>query len=79
MLQEFEELQKLQELSKDFVLMSQKSRQNAKISIEMKFFKQLIIPNFLSEILNHFYDCTFDPISNKFAEIYYINKILQFI
>ena len=54
--------------------MSQTSRQNANISIEIDFFKLLINANFGCKIFNNFCDCTFEPISDEIVEIYYRKK-----
>ena len=47
---------------KDFILMKQRSRQNAKNSIEKDFFKVLDNANFRYDCRNNTDSCTFEPI-----------------
>ena len=59
---------------RDFVLMNQKSRQNAKNAIEEDFFKLINNTNFGYGCRNNANNVTFQPIIGKINEISYIKK-----
>ena len=59
---------------KDFMLMNQKSRQNAKNNIEKDFYKLMNNANFGFDCRNNANNTKFEPIINKINEISYIKK-----
>ena len=59
---------------RNFILINQHWRQNAKKSVENDFFKLLSNANFDCNCRNNFDNCFFEPISDKIAEITYIKK-----
>ena len=59
---------------KDFVLMNQKSRQNAKNDIEKNFFKLMNNANFGFDCRNDADNLKFDPLIDEINEISYIKK-----
>ena len=59
---------------KDFVLMNQKSRQNAKNDIEKNFFKLMNNANFGFDCRNDANSLKFDPLIDEINEISYIKK-----
>ena len=63
---------------KDFILMNQKSRQNAKNSVEKDFYKLMNNSNFGYDCRNNLDNCKFVPIFDKLKEITYIKKYYNF-
>ena len=63
---------------KDFILMNQKSRQNAKNSIEKDFYKLMNNSNFGYDCRNNLDNCKFVPIFEELKEIMYIKKYITF-
>ena len=61
---------------KNFILMNQRSRQNAKNSIEKGFYKLMNNSNFGYDCHNNLDDCQFVPIFDELQEITYLKKIL---
>ena len=59
---------------KDFVLMNQKSRQNAKNDIEKNFYKLMNNANFGFDCRNDANNLKFDPLIDEINEITYIKK-----
>ena len=59
---------------RNFVLMNQKSRQNAKYAIEKDFFKLMNNANFRFYCRNNVNNVTFEPIIDEINEISYIKK-----
>ena len=59
---------------KDFVLMNQKSRQNAKNNIEKDFYKLMNNANFGFDCRNDANNLKFDPLIDEINEITYIKK-----
>ena len=59
---------------KDFVLMNQKSRQNAKNNIEKDFYKLMNNANFGFDCRNDANNLKFDPLIDEMNEITYIKK-----
>ena len=59
---------------KDFVLMNQKSRQNAKNDIEKNFYKLMNNANFGFDCRNDANNLKFDPLIDEMNEITYIKK-----
>ena len=59
---------------KDFILMNQKSRQEAKNLIESNFSKLLNNANFGYDCRNNLDNCTFESIRDEIGEINYIRK-----
>ena len=59
---------------KDFVLMNQKSRQNAKNDIEKNFYKLMNNANFGFDCRNDANNLKFDPLIDEINEISYIKK-----
>ena len=59
---------------RDFVLMNQKSRQNAKNVIKKNFFKFMSNANFGFDCRNNTNNVTFEPIIDEINEISYIKK-----
>ena len=59
---------------KDFVLMNQKSRQNAKNDIEKDFYKLMNNANFGFDCRNDAHSLKFDPLIDEMNEITYIKK-----
>ena len=59
---------------RDFILMNQRSRQNAKDSFEKDFFKLLNNAKFGYDYRNKLDNCTFEPICDEIEEIAYIKK-----
>ena len=62
----------------DFILMNQKSRQNAKNSVEKDFYKLMNNSNFGYVCRNNLDNCQFVPIFDEFKEITYIKKYYIF-
>ena len=61
-------------LKKDFVLMNQKSRQNAKNSIEKDFYKLMNNANFGFDCRNNANNLKFEPLIDEINELTYIKK-----
>ena len=59
---------------KDFVLMNQKSRQNAKNSIEKDFYKLMNNANFGFDCRNNTNNLKFEPLIDEINELTYIKK-----
>ena len=59
---------------KDFILMNQTARQDAKNLIESNFCKLLNNANFGYDCRNNLDNCTFEPIRDEIGEISYIRK-----
>ena len=59
---------------KDFVLMNQKSRQNAKNDIEKNFYKLMNNSNFGVDCRNNAHNFKFEPLINEIDELTYIKK-----
>ena len=59
---------------KDFVLMNQKSRQNAKNSIEKDFYKLMNNANFGFDCRNNANNLKFEPLFDEINELTYIKK-----
>ena len=59
---------------KDFVLMNQKSRQNAKNDIEKNFYKLMNNSNFGFDCRNNANNFKFEPLINEIDELTYIKK-----
>ena len=59
---------------KDFVLMNQKSRQNAKNDIEKNFYKLMNNSNFGVDCRNNANNFKFEPLINEIDELTYIKK-----
>ena len=59
---------------KDFVLMNQKSRQNAKNSIEKDFYKLMNNANFGFDCRNNANNSKFEPLIDEINELTYIKK-----
>ena len=59
---------------RDFVLMNQRSRQNAKNAIEKYFFKLMNNANFCYDCRNNVNNAKFEPIIDEIKEISYIKK-----
>ena len=59
---------------REFVLMNQKSRQNAKNAIEKDFFKLMNNANFGFDCRNNTNNTKFEPIIDEINEISYIKK-----
>ena len=59
---------------KDFVLMNQKSRQNAKNSIEKDFYKLMNNANFGFDCRNNANNLKFEPLIDEINELMYIKK-----
>ena len=59
---------------KDFVLMNQKSRQNAKNSIEMDFYKPMNNANFGFDCRNNANNLKFEPLIDEINELANIKK-----
>ena len=60
--------------NKNFILMNQKSRQNAKNSVEKDFYKLMNNSNFGYDCKNNLDNCQFVPIYDELKEITYIKK-----
>ena len=63
---------------RDFILMNQKSRQNAKNSVEKDFYKLMSNSNFGYDCRNNLDNCQFVPIFDELKEITYIKKYYNF-
>ena len=63
---------------RDFILMNQKSRQNAKYSVEKDFYKLMNNSNFGYDCRNNLDNCQFVPIFSELKEITYIKKFYNF-
>ena len=63
---------------KDFVLMNQKSRQNAKNSIEKDFYKLMNNANFGFDCRNNANNLKFEPLIDELNELTYIKKYQSF-
>ena len=63
---------------KDFILMNQKSRQNAKNSVEEGFYKLMNNSNFGYDCRNNLDNCKFVPIFDELKEITYNKKDYNF-
>ena len=63
---------------KDFILMNQKSRQNAKNSVEKDFYKLMNNSNLGYDCRNNLDNCKFVPIFEELKEIMYIKKYINF-
>ena len=61
-------------IKKDFVLMNQYSRQNAKNDIEKNFYKLMNNSNFGFDCRNNANDLKFEPLINEIKELSYIKK-----
>ena len=59
---------------KDFVVMSQKSKQKATSSLELNFYELLNNENLGIDCRKYIYNCYFDPIHDEIGEISYIKK-----
>lgn len=59
---------------RDFILINQRSRQNAKDSVKKDFFKLLNNARFEYHCRNKLDNCTFEPICDETEEIAYIKK-----
>ena len=59
---------------KDFVLMNQRSRQNAKNDIEKNFYKLMNNSNFGFDCRNNANNLKFEPLINEIDELTYIRK-----
>ena len=59
---------------KDFVIMNQKSRQNANNSIEKDFYKLMNNANFGFDFRNNANNLKFEPLINETNELTYIKK-----
>ena len=59
---------------RDFILMNQKARQEAKNKIESDFCKLLNKSNFGFDCRNNLDNCTFEPISDEIREISFIRR-----
>ena len=62
---------------KNLILMNQKSRQNAKNSIEKDFFKLVNNSIFGYDCRNNLDNCQFIPMFDELKEVTYLKKILQ--
>ena len=62
---------------KNLILMNQKSRQNAKNSIEEDFFKLMNNSIFGYDCRNNLDNCQFIPMFDELKEVTYLKKILQ--
>ena len=62
---------------RNFVLINQKSGQNAKNAIKKDFFKLMNSDNFGFDCKNNFNNVTLEPIIDEISEIFYIKTILQ--
>ena len=67
-----------EKFKKDFILMNQKSRQNAKNSVEKDFYKLVNNSNFGYDYRNNLDDCKFVPVFDELKEITYIEKYYNF-
>ena len=63
---------------KDFILINQKSRQNAKNSVEKDFYKLMNNSNFGYNCRNNLDNCKFVPIFDELKEITYNKKYYNF-
>ena len=63
---------------KDFILINQKSRQNAKNSVEKDFYKLMNNSNFGYDCRNNLDNCKFVPIFDELKEITYNKKYYNF-
>ena len=63
---------------KDFILINQKSRQNAKNSVEKDFYKLMNNYNFGYDCRNNLDNCKFVPIFDELKEITYNKKYYNF-
>ena len=63
---------------KDFILINQKSRQNAKNSVEKDFYKLMNNSNFGYDCRNNLDNCKFVPIFDELREITYNKKYYNF-
>ena len=59
---------------RDFILMNQKSRQQAKNLVESDFFKLLNNANFGYDCRNNLDNCTFEPINDEIKELSFIRR-----
>ena len=64
---------------KDFVVMSQKSRQTATTSVEKDFYKLLNNSNFGIDCRNNIDNCYLEPLYDDFSEISYIKNFNYYI
>ena len=62
----------------NFILMNQKSRQNAKNSVEKDFYKFINNSNFGYDCKNNLDNCKFVPTFDELKEITYIKKYYNF-
>ena len=63
---------------KDFILINQNSRQNAKNSVEKDFYKLMNNSNFGYDCRNNLDNCKFVPIFDELKEITYNKKYYNF-
>ena len=63
---------------KDFILINQKSRQNAKNSVEKDFYKLMNNSNFGYDCRNNLDNCKFVPVFDELKEITYNKKYYNF-
>ena len=63
---------------KEFILMNQRSRQNAKNSIEKYFYKLMNNSNFGYDCCNNLDNCQFVPIFNEIQEITYLKRYYNY-
>ena len=61
-------------IKKEFVLMNQRSRQNAKNDIEKNFYKLMNNSNFGFDCRNNANNLKFEPLINEIEELSYIRK-----
>ena len=64
----------LKRFKRDFILMNQKSRQEAKNKIESDLFKLLNNADFGYDCRNNLDNCTFEPISDEINELSFIRR-----
>ena len=63
---------------KQFILMNQRSRQNAKNSIEKYFYKLMNNSNFGYDCCNNLDNCQFVPIFDELQEITYLKRYYNY-
>ena len=63
---------------KDFILMNQKSRQNAESSFETYFYKLMNNSNFCYNCRNSLDNCQFFPVFDELKEITYLKRYYNY-
>ena len=63
---------------RNFILMNQRSRQNAKIPIEKDFYKLMNNPNFGYDCRNNLDNCQFIPIFDEMNEVTYLKRYYNY-